>query len=106
MTTFSDISSPLIKVGDILESSQADIHALEQALVKAGSALVNEIPGSWYAILLDLPSGKEVPYIKVSEIVIGFRKSRKRYTLQYIHEIGRIMWFKEVLILSRYIFHQ
>ena len=79
MTTFGDISSPLIRVGEILEfsaqSSQADIHALEQALVKAGSALVNEIPGSWYAILLDLTSRKEVPYIKVSEIVKGFRKS-------------------------------
>ena len=110
MTTFCDISLPLIKLVDILEfsasSGQAEIHALEQALVKAASALVNEIPGSWYAILLDITSRKDEPYIKVTDIVKGIRKSRKRYTLQYIHEIGRIMWFQEIEILSGYIFHQ
>ena len=110
MTTFCDISLPLIKLVDILEfsasSGQAEIHALEQALVKAASALVNEIPGSWYAILLDISSRKDEPYIKVTDIVKGIRKSRKRYTLQYIHEIGRIMWFQEIQILSGYIFHQ
>ena len=65
-----------------------------------------EIPGSWYKVLFDLMSEKKKPFVNVSDIIKGFFKNRKRYTLQYIHHIGRIMWFNDIDQLQNYIFHR
>ena len=72
MTSFADTSTPLITTSAIIDfsesSTKSDIEVLKQTLVRIGSHLETEIPGSWYRILLDLMEETEKFFIPLLEI--------------------------------------
>jgi hypothetical protein len=110
MKSFTDISELLIRVDMIsvfsTESSKPDIDSLKEMLVAVGAVLNTEIPGSWYVMLVDIESETTKPFIKLSEIDIKFPNDPDHVTLEYLHEIGRLMWFKNNPKLSCYVFHR
>ena len=110
MTSFADSSKPLIVESNILdfskESSQADIETLKQLLTAVGSSLKTVIPGSWYSLLLDMMEKGDQNFILLSEIDSKYPDDPNHVTLQYLHDIRRTMWFREIEKLSKFVFHR
>ena len=110
MTSFADTSTPLITTSAIIDfsesSTKSDIDVLKQALVRIGSHLETEIPGSWYRILLDLMEETEKFFIPLLEIDKKYPEDKEHVTLQYLHGIGRTMWFSKMDALRDFVFHR
>ena len=110
MTSFADTSTPLITTSSIIDfsesSTKSDIEVLKQALVRIGSHLETEIPGSWYRILLDLMAETEKFFIPLLEIDKKYPDDKEHVTLQYLHGIGRTMWFSKMEVLRNFVFHR
>ena len=110
MTSFADTSEPLFTPSRILDfsvsSTEADIETLKQLLTTGGAPLMTEIPGSWYRMLLDMTEETNQSYIKLSEIVKKYPQDEEHVTLQYLHDIGRTMWFRKMEKLKNFVFHR
>ena len=110
MTSFADTSVPLFTPGRILDfsvsSTESDIEVLKQLLAALGAPLVTEIPGSWYRMLLDMTEETEQSFIPLSEIVKKYPKDKEHVTLQYLHDIGRTMWFSKLENRRDFVFHR
>lgn len=110
MTSFTDTSQPLISDCDIIHfsstSGQAEINRLKKALTTAGSDLITEIPGRWYQFLLKIIQRTDEPYVNLSDLEREFPDDEVHVTLEYLHETGRIMWFRRLDKLSSFVFHR
>ena len=110
MTNFTDTSVPIVKLEEVLDfsstSSLDDIENLRHLLAAAGKGLVTEIPGSWLRQLLKISEQTDRPFITLSEIDREFPDDDEHVTLQYMHESGRLMWFRMKKNLSTVIFHR
>jgi GTPase SAR1 family protein len=115
MTSFTDTSKQLMTTQNILDFSKeskqtckqiSDIENLIDVLTSAGSALITEIPASWYRLLIKMTSKTDAPFLTLSEIEAEFPDDEEHVALQYLHYTGRIMWFKDIGSLSNLIFHR
>ena len=111
MTSFADRSSPLLRSREMLvfstSSSLSDINALKETLAKEGRDLLTEVPGNWYRVLADMAKKNDEPFITISDVKKMYPNEKDPDTiLEYLHDIGCIMWFKTNTKLSDFIFHR
>ena len=110
MKSFADTSTPLIKKKSTVvfskASKQRSVSDLKSLLFKAGSPLLTEIPNSWHTYMLICSSQKEKPYLTLDELDALFSDDKDRYILQYLHEIGKVMWYRNRGKLAGIVFHR
>ena len=110
MTSFADLTNPLISDNNIMTfsdiSTESDIDALKAALTDAGSGMVTELPGSWYRQLLKITEQKDKSFIELSDIDKEFPEDEEHVVLEYLHDAGSIMWYKNIVPLSNIVFHR
>ena len=110
IASFTDLTEPLFIHSEMIafsdKSSQADIESLKQVLTDAGFSLLTEIPESWYRILHAILEQSDKLFIMLSEMDEEFPDDKNHVALQYLHNSGRLMWFRTKDGLSNIIFHR
>ena len=110
MKSFCDLSAPLMSPERIKvfskTSGKADIDDLKDSLLAMGSSLITEIPESWYLMMVMFLDNKQRPFITVKEVDEQFPHDENHVALEYMHRVGRIMWYKEREELAEIVFHR
>lgn len=109
MKTFCDTSVPLLqpdKIHDFSSTSgNRELTNLRETLNEAGLSLLTDVPGSWYRMIEYFLSSSD-PVISLSKLKEVFPEDHKHFILQYLHEIGKILWFRKHHALSQVVFHR
>lgn len=110
MTSFCDRSKILLKSHRILQFSKTSgpekIEELKGFLLEIGSSLLTEIPSSWYLVMQFFNEATDMPLVTLEQLAIHFPNDKDHYILQYLHEIGRVMWYRKRDTLRPYVFHR
>ena len=110
MVSFCNASQPLLTKHMPLvfskSSGEKEIIDLKHVLYTIGFPLLTEIPGRWYVMMQVFESKTDIPYLTLEEIDALFPDDTGRVMLQYLHEIGRIMWYRNQTLIARIVFHR
>ena len=110
MVSFCNASQPLLTKHKPLvfsvNSGKKEITDLKHVLYTVGFPLLTEIPGSWYVMMQVFESKTDSPYLTLDEIDVLFPDDTGRVMLQYLHEIGRIMWYRNRTLIACIVFHR
>ena len=68
--------------------------------------MLTEILGRWYVMMQVFESKTDSPYLTLDEIDVLFPDDTGRVMLQYLHEIGRIMWYRNRTLIACIVFHR
>ena len=92
---FSDTSNELV------------LRHFKEVLQEKGADLFEDIPAIWYEMMIKLLSQDGKEYLTLTYVDKHFPQEKDGHsTLSYLHEIGRMMWFKDSTLLSDYVFHR
>ena len=92
---FSDTSNELV------------LRHIKEVPQEKGADLFEVIPAIWYEMMIKLLSQDDKEYLTLTYVDKHFPQEKDGHsTLSYLHEIGRIMWFKDSTLLSDYVFHR
>ena len=110
MASFCDEAQPLLDKHRLMtfykSSGEKLIASLKNALMTIGLPLVTELPDNWCE-LMDLCQTKDdQPYLTLEELDALFSDEGDRVILQFLHEIGRVMWYKNRPPLAGIVFHR
>ena len=110
MASFCDEAQPLLAKHRLMtfykSSGEKLIASLKNALMTIGLPLVTELPDNWCE-LMDLCLTKDAqPYLTLEELDVFFSDEGDRVILQFLHEIGRVMWYKNRPPLAGIVFHR
>ena len=110
MKSFCDTSQPLLRRHKQLlfskASSQSEINDLKRLLVCIGQPLLTEIPDIWYVMMFLIAKETDKPYLTLKVLEGLFSDDKEHIILQYLHEIGRVMWYKKRKLLGGIVFHR
>ena len=110
MISFCNASQPLLTKHKSLVFSKSsginEITDLKRWLYTIGHPLLTEIPGRWYVMMQVFESKTDSPYLTLDEIDVLFPDDTGRVMLQYLHEIGRIMWYRNRTLIACIVFHR
>ena len=110
MVSFCNASQPLLTKHRQLvfskSSGEKEIIDLKHVLYTIGFPLLTEIPGSWYVMMQVFESKTDIPYLTLEEIDALFPDDTGQVMLQYLHEIGRIMWYRNQTLIACTVFHR
>ena len=110
MESFCDKSQPLLTRHQpkvfYNSTGQNVISALKHAILSIGLPLITEIPGNWYFMMQVFASKTDKPYLTLEEEEQIYHGDTDRVMLQYLHEIGRIMWYRNRTLIACVVFHR
>lgn len=110
MKSFCDLSSPLLTLDRIKVFSRAsdisDINELKRVLLTMGLALLTEIPASWYLMMNLCLGQKDEPFLTLDQLSKLFPDDKDHIILQYLTDIGIVMWYKHREKLASIVFHR
>ena len=108
MVSFCNASQPLLTKHKPFVfyrgSGRKVISNLKRLLYSIGYPLIAEIPGCWYVMMQVFESKTDSPYLTLAEIDVLFPDDTGRVMLQYLHEIGRIMWYQNRTVIACIVF--
>ena len=110
MVSFCDEAHPLLTkhkpVVFYKGSGKNVIFNIKQMLVSIGLPSLSEIPGSWYVLMDDIGGKSDKPYLTLDEIDSLFPDDKDHVALQYLHDIGRVMWYRNRTLIACIVFHR
>jgi hypothetical protein len=75
-------------------------------LISVGSSLLREIPESWYNLMYRIVERTDLPCLTLEELDEMFPDDKERFVLQYLHDIGKVMWYRNRPKLADIVFHR
>ena len=96
---------------DIFEFSNdrtetSSIKSLKKRLASRCSKFTMRLPLLWEKVEKFIEQQSEEPYIALNTVTTEFENDDPQIILEYMHNSGRILWFKKEDTLSKYIFHR
>ena len=107
----SDLNTPLFSPDEIFRFSNdlhdtSNIEKLRQNLDSRCKEFTVRLPHLWRNIEYFMNEQSAAAYISLDDLKKRFEVNQLQIILQYMHNCGRIFWFKNVEKLSGYIFHR
>ena len=110
MISFSDEARPLLTEQKLMTfykgSGEKVIANLKNALLAIGLPWVTELPDNWFELMVLCQKKDDQPYLTLKELDALFPDEGDRVILQFLHEIGRVMWYKDRPSLASIVFHR
>lgn len=110
MTSFCDLSQPLLcRHKPIFISKHSEpgiISDLKSSIVSIGSSLLTEVPSWWYYVMQWCAERTEQPFLTLDELDNIFPDDKDHGIIQYLREIGRILWYRYEPKLAHIVFHR
>lgn len=105
---FWDVSQPLLHTPFFFSNCSGNevILGLKAYLVSTGLPTLAEIPESWYILMLLCDNRRNKPYLTLEELDKIFPNDEERFILQYLCEIGRVIWYRNSSKLATIVFHR
>ena len=106
-----DTQLPLFDPDEIFEFSNdlhdtSSIERLIERLENRCKEFTTRLPRLWEEVEAFVNQQSDVPFIKQESVIAKFDGSDPQTILQFMHNSGRILWFREAEKLSDYIFHR
>ena len=106
-----DTTQPLFNPEEIFEFSNdpndtSNIERLIQTLDSRCKEFTIRLPRLWEKVESFIEEHKHTPYIPLSSVTRKFGASDPEVILQYMHDSGKILWFRKVNKLSQCVFHR